>query len=190
MANTPDKSSYSQHASIMGVLTGSVPPAQAKAVMNRVLNDSTLSQCTFYYRFYLTRALKQAGMANLYYSSLKPWRDMITNGLTTFAENPDPVRSDCHAWSASPVYDFLSTICGIAPGSPGFQTVSIRPAPGELKEVEGSMPHPNGMIRVSLRRKGAAGISGEIELPPSTEGVFYWNGQTVGLHAGKQEVEL
>jgi hypothetical protein len=190
MANTPRKATYSQHASIMGILTGSIPDSMVKAVMNHLLNDTSLSQCTFYYRFYLTRALKKAGMADLYYGSLKPWRDMVANGLTTFAENPDPARSDCHAWSASPVYDFLSTICGIVPGSPGFNSVEIRPALGELTEVKGSMPHPKGVIKVSLTRRGASGIKGEIELPPTTGGRFYWNGVERDLHPGRQEILL
>jgi alpha-L-rhamnosidase len=188
MANTPGRSTYSQHASIMAVLTGSIPADQAPAVMSRVLHDTTLSQATFYYRFYLTRALVKAGMGDLYYSSLTPWRDMVANGLTTFAENPDPTRSDCHAWSASPIYDFLATLCGITPAAPGFKAVSIRPALGALKEVHGSMPHPNGVIRVDLVRDGATGIRGEIELPPGTEGRFYWNGHEKALHAGKQQL--
>ncbi len=190
MANSPEKSSFSQHANIMGVLAGSIPIDRAKAVMSRVLSDTSLSQCTFYYRFYLTRALNAAGMADLYYASLQPWRGMVANGLTTFAENPDPTRSDCHAWSASPVYDFLATICGITPAAPGFHTVSIRPAMGELKEIHGSMPHPMGVIRVSLMRKGANGVSGEIELPPSTEGSFYWKDRKISLHPGKQKINL
>ena len=188
MANTPEETSFSQHASIMGVLTGSIPAAQAKMVMDRVLHDTSLSQCTFYYRFYLTRALKKAGMAESYYSSLKPWREMVANGLTTFAENPDPTRSDCHAWSASPVYDLLSTICGINPSSPGFSTVSIRPALGELTEVRGAMPHPLGFIRVHFLRKGATGVTGEVELPASVTGEFFWNGRVVRLHGGKNQI--
>jgi hypothetical protein len=190
MANTPEKAKFSQHASIMGVLTGSIPASGAKAVMDHVLHDTTLSQCTFYYRFYLTRALKKAGMAELYYASLKPWREMIDNGLTTFAENPDPTRSDCHAWSASPVYDFLSTICGINPGSPGFGTVSIRPALGELLEVRGAMPHPAGFIRVHFVRKEGGGVAGEVELPAGVSGEFYWGGREMRLHGGRQEVTL
>jgi hypothetical protein len=190
MANTPGRSTYSQHASIMAVLTGSIPADQAPAVMSRVLHDTTLSQATFYYRFYLTRALVKAGKGDLYYSSLTPWRDMVANGLTTFAENPDPTRSDCHAWSASPIYDFLATLCGITPAAPGFSVVSIRPALGALTEVHGSMPHPNGVISVDLVRHGATGIRGEIELPPGTEGRFYWNGQEKALHPGKQAVEM
>ena len=189
MANTPAKKTFSQHASIMGVLTGSVPAAQAHAVMEHVLEDSTLSQCTFYYRFYLTRALKMAGMADGYYASLKPWREMVANGLTTFAENPDPTRSDCHAWSASPVYDFLSTICGINPASPGFATVSVRPALGQLVEVRGAMPHPLGVIRVHLMRVHAHGVVGEVELPAGVSGDFYWEGKEVRLHGGINKIE-
>ena len=83
MANTPQKNTFSQHASIMAVLTGAVPVENQKAVMKKVLYDSSLSQATFYYRFYLNRALKKAGMADLYYSQLTPWRGMIANGLTT-----------------------------------------------------------------------------------------------------------
>ena len=102
----------------MGVLAGSIPASQAPAVMQKVLSDASLSQATFYYRFYLNLALQKAGMGDLYYSQLQPWRQMIANGLTTFAENPDPTRSDCHAWSSSPNYDFLATICGVKPGAP------------------------------------------------------------------------
>jgi alpha-L-rhamnosidase len=88
MANTPAKNTFSQHASINAVLSGAIPKSEMQKVMNKVLYDTSLSQATFYYRFYLNRALKKAGMANLYYSQLTPWRDMIANGLTTFAENP------------------------------------------------------------------------------------------------------
>jgi alpha-L-rhamnosidase len=190
MANTPDKNSFSQHAGIMGVLTGAVPETQRKAVMEKVLYDSTLSQATFYYRFYLTLALKKAGMGNLYYSQLKPWRDMLAKGLTTFAENPDPTRSDCHAWSASPNYDFLATICGITPAAPGFSKVNIQPQLGELKQASGKLPHPAGDLLVNLERKGEQGIRAEITLPAGLTGTFTWNGKSAPLKAGKQVISL
>lgn len=190
MANTPEKISYSQHASIMGVLTGSIPPTKARPVMTAVLRDTSLSQATFYYRFYLTRALKKAGMADLYYAQLKPWRDMLKMGLTTFAENPDPTRSDCHAWSASPVYDFFATVCGIVPDKPGFSSVRIEPALGELQKVNGSMPHPDGNIRVSLQRKGAKGVTGEIDLPLNLTGTLVWLGKKIPLKGGVQKINL
>ena len=190
MADNALKNSFSQHASIMGVLTGCIPVADQKAVMKKVLNDTTLSQATFYYRFYLTRALKKAGMADLYYSQLKPWRDMIKIGLTTFAENPDPTRSDCHAWSSSPNYDFIATICGIVPGSAGFAMVRIEPALGELTNASCEFPHPDGNISVTLNRKGTNGIKADIVLPSKLTGVFIWKGKEVMLHGGKQRIEI
>ena len=135
------------------------------------------------------QAMKAAGLGDRYYSQLGPWRQMLKIGLTTFAEKPEPTRSDCHAWSASPDYDFLATICGIMPDAPGFSRVLIRPALGELTEVEGSMPHPKGMIRVKLRTHGA-GISGEVELPPGVSGRFVYGGKEVELRGGRQTIAL
>ncbi|MBC7828259.1 MAG: alpha-L-rhamnosidase N-terminal domain-containing protein [Chitinophagaceae bacterium] len=190
MANTPEKKTFSQHAGIMAVLTGSIPKPSVKKVINTILYDTSLSQATFYYRFYLNRALKQAGMADMYYSQLKPWHNMIAIGLTTFAENPEPTRSDCHAWSSSPNYDFLATICGIMPDSPGFKKVLIKPALGELKDVNGRMPHPNGFIHVILKRSGPIGIEGTIALPPGLAGKFVWNNKEILLKEGSQRVKM
>ena len=190
MANTPEKKSFSQHAGIMGILTGAIPQPAVQKVMNTILHDTSLSQATFYYRFYLNRALKQAGMADMYYSQLKPWHDMINIGLTTFAENPEPTRSDCHAWSSSPNYDFLATICGIMPDAPAFKKVLIQPALGELQEVNGRMPHPNGFIQVALKRTGTSGVEGTIDLPPGLAGKFVWNNKEVALKEGTQRVKL
>jgi len=187
MANTPEKTSFSQHAGILAVLAGAIPPANRSAAMEKILADVTLQQATFYFRFYLMQAMKATGMADRYYSQLGPWRDMLKIGLTTFAEKPEPTRSDCHAWSASPDYDFLATICGIMPDAPGFGRVLIRPALGDLREVEGSMPHPRGMIRVQLRR-AVTGIAGEVELPPGVTGRFMYGGKEIPLHGGKQTI--
>ena len=75
------------------------------------------------------------------------------------------------------------------PDAPGFSRVLIRPALGELSEVEGSMPHPRGMIRVKLKKVGA-GIEGEVELPPGVSGRFVYGGKEVGLKGGEQQVAL
>lgn len=190
MANTPARNTFSQHASIMGVLTGTIPAQQRQAVMRKVLYDTSLSQATFYYRFYLTLALKKAEMGDLYYSQLTPWRDMLTNGLTTFAENPDPTRSDCHAWSASPNYDFLATICGITPAAPGFRKVQVKPHLGELHKASGRMPHPDGEIQVTLERVGTQGIRAEVILPAALTGSFIWNGKSMPLKGGSQTIKL
>jgi hypothetical protein len=190
MANTPEKKKFSQHASIMAVITGAVPADKMKTVMNRVLTDTSLSQATFYYRFYLTLALKKAGLSEMYYDQLLPWRNMLAIGLTTFAENPDPTRSDCHAWSSSPNYDFFATICGIVPDAPAFKKILIQPAFGKLEEIYGTMPHPDGMISVQLKRRPDGGVQGVVELPAGITGRFLWKGKEMKLTAGKQPVDI
>jgi len=129
-------------------------------------------------------------MADRYYGQLTPWRDMLKIGLTTFAEKPEPARSDCHAWSASPLYDFLATICGIVPDAPGFKSVLIQPALGELKEVNAKMPHPLGMISVSLKRVGKEGVTSVVTLPKGLSGRFVWGGKVVPLKEGNQNINL
>lgn len=111
-------------------------------------------------------------------------------GLTTFAENPDPTRSDCHAWSASPIYDFLATICGIMPDAPGFKRVRIEPFLGELKEIKGTMPSPKGTISVTLKRKEAGGIEGEVVLPENLNGIFIWKEREIQLRGGRQKINV
>ncbi len=191
LASTPDRQRFSPHANILGVLSGAIPPNQQKLVLQKVLaTDSLLSQMTFYYRFYLNQALKKAGMADLYYAQLKPWRDMLAIGLTTFAEEPEPTRSDCHAWSASPNYDFLATICGITPDAPGFSKLKIAPALGELTQVSGKMPHPAGEIAVSFARSGPKGLTGEVTLPVGLTGTLVWQGKETALKSGRQTVSF
>lgn len=189
LADTPDKIEFSMHAQIFGVLTNSIPQNKQQEVMRRILNDKDLIQPTLYFRFYLTQALKKTGMADEYLNTLGPWKEMLGNGLTTFAEKPDPTRSDCHAWSASPDYDFLATVAGIRPASPGFATVRMEPALGNLRFIKGQMPHPLGTIQFDLKRSGEKGISGAVFLPDGLSGIFVWNGKTLKL-IGETKVDI
>ncbi|MBB6270404.1 hypothetical protein HDF26_000831 [Pedobacter cryoconitis] len=190
VADTPEQKSYSQHAGIWAILSGAVPIQEAQPLMQKILDDKSIGQVTFFYRFYLTQALKKAEMGDLYYKELKPWRDMLKLGLTTFAEKPEPTRSDCHAWSASPDYDFLATICGIMPESSGFRKILIKPALGELTEVSGSMPTPSGKVSVQFKRIGKNGIHAEILLPDLVSGTFSWKGKEIKLRAGTQIITI
>jgi len=188
LADTPAKKEFSMHAQIFAVLTNTIPEKDQKVFVQRFMNDKNLIQPTMYFRFYLTQALKKIGLADKYLETLGLWNEMLDKGLTTFAENPDPARSDCHAWSASPDYDFLATVGGIRPASPGFKTVEIEPALGKLTFIKGQMPHPAGMIIFDLKRVGTQGINGEITLPEGLTGIFRWNGKSTALK-GKTEIK-
>lgn len=188
-ADTHLKESFSQHGNILAILTDAIPDYQQPALMEKILLDSSLTQATFYFRFYLNRALVKTNMHDQYVRELQPWIDMLDLGLTTFAEKPEPTRSDCHAWSASPNYEFLATICGIRPASSGFSSVSISPNMGPIRQARASMPHPMGMIDVDLVRRGKYGILATITLPEGLEGEFVFRDRSMELRAGRNRIE-
>ena len=118
LADTPAHSHYSEEANALGVLLDVIPKDRQGAVMRAVLGHrlpgaapafaGTFSPASVYFRFYVARAMDHAGMDDRYLDSLGPWRTMLELGLTTFAETAEPTRSDDHAWSAHPNYDFLT----------------------------------------------------------------------------------
>jgi hypothetical protein len=200
IADTPAQAHFSQHANILGIWLDVIPQAQQQSALKKLLSVSDarfksesglppMSQATYYFRFYLARALQHAGMGEEYLALLQPWRNMVVLGLTTWAEQPDPTRSDSHAWSAHPNYDLLTIVAGIRPASPGFRTITIEPNLGSLQHVVGTMPHPNGEIKVEYKKKGAA-VHAEITLPSDISGTLLWERKTYPLHEGAQEIEM
>lgn len=179
----------SQHVNIMGILSDAIPAERQQSVFKRLCSDESLARTTLYYKFYLFRAMKKAGLADCYTDMLGPWQEMIDIGLTTFAETQEPTRSDCHAWSASPDYDLLATVCGVEPASHGFETVRVAPHPGSLRRIKGVVAHPEGNITVALEHNGD-NISGEVVLPAGVTGYFVWNGMTSDLFPGKNIIDL
>jgi len=189
ISDTPAKQTFSQHANILAVLLDVIPVSEQPAVMRVVLNDSTLTQCSYYFRYYLFRAMTKAGLGDEYLNQLGPWREMLKLGLTTWAETPEPARSDCHAWSAHPNIDLLATVAGIEPAAPGFSEIVIRPHLGALKRVSVKMPHPQGDITLILSRSGEQLIAA-VTLPRSLKGRIEWRGKQMALRGGAQRVAL
>jgi alpha-L-rhamnosidase len=200
IADTPAQKHYSQHANILGVWLDVIPVEKQKDVLTKILSTSDpgfttsgsvpeMTIATYYFRFYLARALDHAGLGDRYLDLLKPWRDMVAMGLTTWAEQPEPTRSDAHAWSAHPNFDFLTIIAGIRPKTPGFSSVTIEPHLGHLSNVVSAVPTPRGTIDASFR-SSPTGVDVEIALPPNMTGDFVWKGKAIVLHAGHQQVHL
>jgi len=191
IADSPEKNTFSQHANILAILTNTFPKTTDKAkIVSAILNDKDLAQCTLYFKFYLFEALLKAGQADQFTAALTPWRKMVDTGLSTFAETPDPTRSDCHGWSASPVYYFLSLVSGIKPNTPGFKSVRIEPYFGNLKNIDAIMPHKLGTIHVKLQKDKENRVSGEIILSTHLGGVFIWNGVQRQLKEGINKIDI
>src|SRR6185503_8869212 len=91
--DSPEAKLYSQQTNTMAVLVDAVPAAEQRARMERVLDDHSLVQSTYYYSFYVLEALRKSGLADRYVEQLAPWRALFFIGLATTAESPEPTRS-------------------------------------------------------------------------------------------------
>ena len=185
-----EEATFSQHTNTMALLTGAVQgDDERRAIMERVLEDRSLTQAGYYFSFYIFEAMREAGLGERYIEQLAPWQNMLALGLTTTPEKPPPSRTDSHAWAAHPNYGLLATVLGIRPGAPGFASVVVSPNMGPLQKADGKMPHPLGEIDVSLQRVGPDGVRARVTLPDGLEGVFEWRGETIHLKSGVQDIQ-
>lgn len=188
--DSPDSALFSQQTNVLAVLSGAASATERRALVERVLADTTLVRASYYFSFYVLEALRDVGLGDRYVEQLAPWRAMLAMGFTTTPEAPEPSRSDSHAWSAHPNYGLLATVLGVRPGAPGFRTVLIEPHLGVLARAEGRVPHPRGDIDVSLTRVGAARLRAVVTLPTGVSGTFVWRGRRTALLGGRQELTL
>lgn len=188
-ADTPEQKSYSQHANILAILTDTAPSETQSDIFKNITSDRGISKTNIYFTFYLHRAAQKSGNGDFFLSNLGTWENMLAEGLTTFAESREDTRSDCHAWSASPNYEFLNTVCGIQPMSPHFETIKIAPNPGSLSSISGKMPHPKGYVVVDFNFKNNE-ISGEVNIPKGAKATLVWKGKSVSLAEGLNKIKL
>jgi len=195
LADTPEMKGFSQQANILGSLYDVIPKDRQQDVLRKMISiypgttpDGVLS-ASYYFRFYLARALDHAGLADFYLESIGPWRKLLPLHFSTWPEIPGDTRSDSHAWSAHPIYDFLTLVAGIEPASPGFATVRIAPHLGSLPSLTASYPHPQGDIKVEYYRQ-ATGLSGTVTLPGTLTGTFIFAGKSQSLHSGVNQISV
>ncbi len=190
LQDAPGQNVFSQHTQALAILCGLFSNTEAKSLFKRMTNTEAIIPCTYYFRFYLNRVMDELNLGQDYLDGLVHWKQMLDLGLTTFAETPEPTRSDCHAWSASPNYDLLAFIAGIKPGSPGFKTVLVQPDPGNLKYLDVKVPHPEGLIhlKMTLNKNNEYDVS--VALPQGVNGEFLLEGQGRPLHPGSQVFKI
>ncbi|HET9804162.1 MAG TPA: family 78 glycoside hydrolase catalytic domain, partial [Candidatus Acidoferrum sp.] len=200
LADTPAQKHFSQHANILGIWLDVIPEKLQKEVLTKILSKSDagfaaagdvppMTTATYYFRFYLARAVEHVGMGDDYLKLLGPWRQMVALGLTTWAESPEPTRSDSHAWSAHPNFDLLRIVAGVKPANHGFGTIAIEPHLGALNELTAKMPIPQGMVEAEYKRAGD-GVQARVKLPAGTKGKLKWREKEYDLSEGEQSLKL
>jgi len=186
-ADNSAKKSFSQHTAALAILTGLCNPIEAKNMAHALLTDTSLTQATIYFKYYVNQAILVADPSIYYSDLLNDWRKNLAKGLTTWAEisNVEFSRSDCHAWGASPSIELLRFVLGVNSDSPGFKAIRIEPHPGRLTWLKGSVPHPNGAIYVECRK-----IKNEwkftLRTPPGVSALFVWQNQKFSLAGSKE----
>ena len=81
--------------------------------------------------------------------------------------------------------EFFRIVLGVDSDAPAFAKVKIEPHLGDLKEVDGVVPHPQGDIQVQYKSGSAS-----IILPGTVSGSFVWQGKKYPLKSGKNKLTL
>lgn len=145
-------------------------PAEALKVANA-------PECTYYFQYYKHLAMQPDD----YMALMEPWKEMIENGLSTFAETPEPTRSDCHAWSAHPILGFFELVAGVTSIAPGWATAKIAPKPGSLQRFDAQIAHPDGLLRVEFE-------DGRLSVETPVPAEMHWQGKVEMLVPGSHRV--
>ena len=154
--NKPSVNEYSQHTTLWAILSGAVQGKEAGELIDRTFNAKTpVAVCTFSMSHYMFRALELANRYDAYAKrQIEGWEKMLDLHCTTWCENPDDPRSECHGWSSAPIYEFSAMVLGVAPTAPGYDAVCIKPHPHayDLSWASGTIPTPHGVISVAWEK--------------------------------------
>lgn len=160
------------------------------------LAKANAARCTYYFSYYKHLAMfgqpvgesRPEKPSNTgepypfdYLEEMQPWKEMLSNGLSTFAENPEPTRSDCHAWSAHPILGFFQIVAGVTSTAPGWKRARIMPHPGKLKRFDARIDHPDGELRVRWQ-------DGKFDIDSPIPFEFRWMGRRENLKPGKHRL--
>lgn len=148
----PEFEQYSQHAQSLAVLNDMLSKEEANKVMHRTMEQEDVLKCYFSTCHELFRACEKAGCYELTKKQMDWWIDLIDEGCTTCPETPKDARSECHAWSAQPMYELMAVIAGIRSKGVGYKEVIIQPHMEYLPDLQGEMITEQGMIEFSYER--------------------------------------
>ncbi|ESZ94911.1 hypothetical protein SBOR_4703 [Sclerotinia borealis F-4128] len=111
---------------------------------------------------------------------LGPWKMMLDQNLTTWAESESMVSSDCHGWSATPMYEIMREIVGIKyPATNDDErclTTIVEPKFDLVNQIKGTfVTGEGGSIDVSWENPGSVKLrsSNESRVKLILKGVFY-----------------
>ncbi|MEA4935515.1 MAG: alpha-rhamnosidase [Paludibacter sp.] len=190
-------SHVTRYSNMFAVLFNMVDETRKKQIKNNVLlNDSILAITTPYMKFYELAALCEIGEQEKVLDFVRRyWGGMLKLGATSVWETFDPALPDtahysmynrpfgkslCHAWGGNPVYLFGRYYLGVYPTAPAYNEYVVEPDLGGLKWMEGTVPTPDGEIKVWVTPKTIT-----VRTAKSTGGVLiFTSGKKPEISAG------
>lgn len=159
-----------RYANMFSIFFNYLSDAQKQDVKKYVLLNNDVPKITTpYMQFYELESLCAMGEQGYVLKQIKDyWGGMLKLGATTFWEEYNLAdtgaqhyamygrpygKSLCHAWGASPIYLLGKYYLGVRPLTPGYQTYMVDPKLGGLQWMEGTVPTPNGDIKVYCSAK-------------------------------------
>lgn len=159
----PEIEEYTQHAQAWAVLSGLAKGQKARTILKNCLEQEDVAQCTYVYSFYLFRALEKADLYHLTKELWEKWKDSLKYNLTTWPEDLNRQRSDCHAWGSLPLYEFPTCFLGVRPLKSGWEKIEVKPLALYLDNAEGNVVTPQGIVSVNWKKEnGIFMIEGNI----------------------------
>ena len=167
----------SEHAQCLAILSGRFDPALMATCFQSLITRKDMARTSLYFSFYLLEAMYRRGRGDLILEKMSFWKDLVQQGFKAPVEQPEPSRSDCHAWGSHPLFHMHASLCGIRPDAAGFQTVRVAPQPGTLHNLKCRTPHPDGFIDFEMKRlPGRWEVS--LKLPDGVPGIFEFAGKS------------
>ena len=189
MADTREHDVFSEHAQCLSILGGILPPDREARAFAALVSGRGLSAVSSYFAYYLFETYAKGGRTDLILKRFDFWRDYLAHGAKTAFETQNiEARSDCHAWSASPIYFLATAFAGVEPAEPFFRSVRIAPRPAGLRRIRTTVPSPKGVIAVDLDFAADAG-TGSIALPEGLSGTYEFGGMKRVLKSGMNMIE-
>lgn len=184
----PEFEQYSVHAQAWAVLNDMVSKKDAGDIMERALNAPDTVKNSFSTSFEVFQALSIAGRYDLANAMFDLWRVLPEKGCTTCPEVPVNSRSECHAWSAQPIYEFVFHILGIHIEEAGWEKICIRPDFSVIENLIGQVATPMGMLKFAFE-KSKKGEWIQLDIPLGMNAVLHFGTEENVLHAGKNIFE-
>ncbi len=174
---------YSRHAQAWAVLNGLREGKDAVQLLQRAIGKEDCLKCSFSTSYEWFRALELAGLYEEIRRGMDDWINLLELDCTTCPETPQNARSDCHAWSALPLYELIRVFAGIRMEQNG--DILVTPHVMDLPDLSGQAAVDKGVVRFDYRKNETGQWKYALELPAGMMGRFIFpDGSDVILREG------